>query len=174
MNKIIYIMILHIALFFSACQNAGKAHNCGKGCVKEATVLAFSECGGFADRNVSDIDMNTDNTYVEYNVVNSQRTIYLTQYNAPITCEDLDNLGMIAGWLAPVSIDIGSDSLQECYCLRDVKMKIVLDHAEPAYNIAFMYQFKGENDPEIAFTIDTEKNSTGIVSFPRSVEPWGL
>ncbi len=163
------LLILLFSVVIILLYGCGSSNSCGFNCGKvEAEVVAYSDCGGFADRNDA---FDNNKTYVKYELDKKNETIILIHYNVTRACENnLTKYIRDTSWKDYISFTYRLPDY-ECFCLRDIKTKLKLkniksDHRK--YPIRILGRYRSGPDPEISFEIDIDKNSTGIVSFSKT------
>lgn len=135
---------------------------------KGGLIRVLSKCNGFKDRKIKKFDNNT--SYVAYNY--KDETLSLTHYNAAFNCcpksisaqSKIDN-----NEIHIKEIENTFSQSCDCTCLYDLEIEvdnIITD----IYEISFDEVY-GED--EINFSIDLDKNTSGILSYERTYSPYG-
>jgi hypothetical protein len=173
-KNILNTLLIATGILYSGCSSSS-THDCGTACV-ESKILKYSECEGFSDRNGSAINFSNDNTYVEYNLNKAQEILTITHYNVATACENNNTSTINTGWLNYINIGYIGNYNKDCYCLRDIKTELKFKQIQRDINGQYPIQIedrkKSELDPKISFVINLDKNTSGVVSFSRTSEPW--
>ncbi len=163
------LIFLIVGILIYGC--GGSGDSCTKYII-DKKVLDYSDCGGFTDRNDTENSFENNKTYVSYEVDYSQKIIILNHYNAAFACNVTDNSNVNINNNCGLDIYYPLKAEQTCYCLKDVKIQFKDKYANTYYRVTIKDFNKADNDPEIDFIINIDKNSSGIVSFSRTTEPW--
>ncbi len=156
-----------VGLLFFGCGSSDSCTSniCGN---IEAEILAYSDCGGFVDRNSS---FTEDKTYVEYELDKKNETLTIAHYNVTRICEDNTTSIKGVGWSDRIYFSYHLPDSHGCFCQRDIKTKLKFKNLKGDYRkypVRIRGKYRSGPDPEISFEIDINKNSTGIVSFAKT------